>query len=88
MAKESERERLEERRQEVEGLLLEATKERAQWERHLQELKEAREAIRRETGDQGELHTMKTEITRMQVSQVRSSQVKLGQMWSSPVRSD
>lgn len=76
MTKESERERLEDKRQEVEGLLLEATKERAQWERYLQELKEAREAIRKETGDQGELHTMKTEITRMQVSQVELSQVR------------
>ncbi|KAK3868935.1 hypothetical protein Pcinc_025713 [Petrolisthes cinctipes] len=66
VTKESERERLEERRVEVEGSLLEATRERAQWERHLEELKEARDAIRKDTGDQGELHAMKTEITRMQ----------------------
>ncbi|KAK4312736.1 hypothetical protein Pmani_015856 [Petrolisthes manimaculis] len=32
----------------------------------LQELKEARDAIRKDTGHQGELHAMKTEITRMQ----------------------
>ncbi|KAK8733649.1 hypothetical protein OTU49_006407 [Cherax quadricarinatus] len=64
--KEGEVERLREKREEVEGQVLEATQERAQLEKHLVELRDARDSLRKETGVEGDLHAMKTEITRMQ----------------------
>ncbi|XP_069174348.1 coiled-coil domain-containing protein 40-like [Procambarus clarkii] len=64
--KEGEVEHLREKKEEVEGQVLEATQERAQLERVLVELRDARDALRKETGVEGDLHAMRTEITRMQ----------------------
>ncbi|XP_064080720.1 coiled-coil domain-containing protein 40-like [Macrobrachium nipponense] len=53
-------------KEEVEGKVLEASRIRTEWERNLVEIKDARDALRKETGTEGDLHAMKTEINRMQ----------------------
>lgn len=63
----NELERLKDRREEIEGTLLEATKERTQWEKSLAELRDIQETLKKDMGTEGDLHAMKTEITRMQV---------------------
>ncbi|XP_066960823.1 LOW QUALITY PROTEIN: coiled-coil domain-containing protein 40 [Macrobrachium rosenbergii] len=53
-------------KEEVEGKVLDASRIRTEWERNLVEIKDARDALRKETGTEGDLHAMKTEINRMQ----------------------
>ncbi|XP_063595747.1 coiled-coil domain-containing protein 40-like [Penaeus indicus] len=64
--KESEEDQLRKKKELTEGKLLEATQERAEWERKVVEMRDARDALRKEVGTEGDLHAMKTEINRMQ----------------------
>ena len=63
----SELERLQDKRKNIEGTLLEATRDRTEWEKSLAELRDIQETLKNDMGTEGDLHTMKTEITRMQV---------------------
>ncbi|XP_063865532.1 coiled-coil domain-containing protein 40-like isoform X2 [Scylla paramamosain] len=64
--RDSELEGLKNKREEIEGTLLEATKERTEWEKSLAELRDIQETLKKDMGTEGDLHAMKTEITRMQ----------------------
>ncbi|MPC14820.1 Coiled-coil domain-containing protein 40 [Portunus trituberculatus] len=64
--RDNELEELKDKREEIEGTLLEATKERTQWEKSLAELRDIQETLKKDMGTEGDLHAMKTEITRMQ----------------------
>ncbi|CAL4160659.1 unnamed protein product, partial [Meganyctiphanes norvegica] len=64
--KECEVSRLREERENSEGKLLEMSHERQLLESQVEEARDARDKMRHETGAQGELHAMKTEINRMQ----------------------
>ncbi|XP_047499487.1 coiled-coil domain-containing protein 40-like [Penaeus chinensis] len=64
--KESEEDQLRKKKELTEGKLLEATQERAEWEKKVVEMRDARDALRKEVGAEGDLHAMKTEINRMQ----------------------
>ncbi|XP_050700581.1 coiled-coil domain-containing protein 40-like isoform X2 [Eriocheir sinensis] len=62
----AELERMRNKKEEIEGTLLAATRERTEWEKSLAELRSIQETLRKDLGTEGDLHAMKTEITRMQ----------------------
>ncbi|XP_071542650.1 coiled-coil domain-containing protein 40 [Panulirus ornatus] len=62
----SEIELLRKKKEQMEEDLLQATKERGEWERNLVQLRDAKDALKKETGAEGDLHAMRTEINRMQ----------------------
>ncbi|KAG7173406.1 hypothetical protein Hamer_G018692, partial [Homarus americanus] len=64
--KERELDRQREKKDKIEGELLGTTQERTRWERSLVELRDAKDSLTKETGVEGDLHFMRTEINRMQ----------------------